>query len=135
MMKVLSFMQIISAMQKNKFKITPQVYKELVKISNSLPRAHRKDRNGNLMYRNISRLVKVSEINETKTVEGKPIDPNTNYVQKGKEAILVNHQVNLIEVYKNDGMSGVDEYVHFFNQLAKNEDNTTAPIEEPATKG
>lgn len=116
---------------KNKNKLTPEVYKQITSICENLPAFHRKDKNGKLMYRITSRFVKGSELSkETKLQSSKEINPTANYVQRGTEAILVNHKVTLIEVYQKDGQPGIDTYVKFFKDITetKNEDNAITPI-------
>ncbi|MCE3278016.1 MAG: hypothetical protein K0S44_207 [Bacteroidetes bacterium] len=98
-------------------KITPQVYKTLVETAAKLPPFQRKDKNGNLLWRAASRFVKGSELTQKVTADGKAIKPDEMYVQQGRQPLLVNHQVNLIEVYMKDGQPGVDEYVDFFANI------------------
>lgn len=83
-----------------KYKLTSQITKQLETLAESLPIFQRRDKCGNLMFRQITKFLGV-EKNQTK-------------FEKVNEMILVNHKVNLLDIYRHDGQLGVDTYVGFF---------------------
>lgn len=103
---------------KNKYKLTPEVYKTIKLISKSLPVCQRKDANGNLMWRTISKFDGTEHFQQG---IGKIPRSFTKKIRTGKEPILVNHEINLVEIYQKDGQNGVDSYVKFFQKLKKKE--------------
>lgn len=99
---------------KNKFKLTPEVYKSIKLISKTLPVCQRKDKNGNLMWRAVSKFDGTKDFSES-------LKSYTKIIRTGKEPILVNHEINLVEIWQKDGQNGVDSYVKFFQKLKKEE--------------
>lgn len=102
----------------NRFKLTPEVFKSLQILAKTLPKFQRRDSNGNLLSR------KVVLFNGTKDyAKGGGKIPTTykNCLKSGSEPILVNHEINLREIYQKDGQSGVESYVKFFTELASKE--------------
>lgn len=96
----------------NRFKLTPQAYKKLLALSESLPIMQRRDKNGELLRRAITKFIDTDGYSK-----GVPI--YTKNTQKGTDPILVNHMVNLIEIYQKDGDVGVDVYVKHFKDMVK----------------
>lgn len=88
-------------------KLTTDVYKGLVELSKTLPKMIRTDKNGNPIYRVA-----------TEYTGGKQY-------KKFKEPVLVNHEVKLIDIYKNTGDKGIQMYVSQLKQIEKQ--NETLP--------
>jgi hypothetical protein len=102
---------------KNKFKLTPDAYKKLITISGELPRLQKLDRNGKPL----------SMVN-TKVYLGRDLPPNVNvpetpkpdkrYLVRAIEPLLVNHAVNLVDIYQQKGWPSVDKYVETCKAIA-----------------
>lgn len=97
----------------NKFKLTPQAYKDLLRLSKELPVMWRRDKNGELMRR------VVTKFNGTDASPHSDLRNYKNFYQKGSEPILVNHMVNLVEIYQKDGQRGIDVYAEHFKKMIK----------------
>lgn len=76
---------------KKQYKITPQVYKALEALAASLPKLYRGMPNGEPMMQKVA-------VFDGKTIFSK------------KQAVQVNHRVNLIEAYKTGGQTAVEIY-------------------------
>jgi hypothetical protein len=95
---------------KNKHKLTPADYKHIKTVAMNLPQFQRV-KDGKPMTRIVTKF-----IGQIKTIGG-----IKNSYQKIEEPIMVNHELNLIEVFKKDGMSGVETYCAHFVNLYKQE--------------
>ena len=109
---------------KNKFKLTPEVYKSIKLISKSLPKFQRKDSQGNLMWREVS---KFDGVKNFKQGGGKIPTTYEKQILKGKEPLLVNHEVNMVEIYQKDGLVGLNRYVDFFKELSQKNHESVEP--------
>lgn len=100
---------------KHKYKVTPDVYKRLEKIAKSLAIFQRRDDKGGLMFRRHTQFL------------GRRFDEKTkkwmNDIKVMKLPIMVNHMVNLHQIYQVDGDHGVNLYVDFFNKEAQDQAN------------
>jgi hypothetical protein len=101
-------------MAKQNNKITPQVYKQLESLSKELPQFQRKNTDGSLMYRSFGKRVSGYDVPKADRETIKDFDVKKYYSQKGQEPVLVNHSVNLRNVYQKEGQTGVDAYCNFF---------------------
>ncbi len=91
----------------NKYKLTPDVFKTLTLTADVLPKFQRKDKNGNLMWATKTEFKGTENFNAEKGTYTKLTD-------QLKVPLLVNHHVNLREIYQKDGNRGVQLYVKFF---------------------
>jgi len=102
----------------NLYKLTPEADKMLIQLSKELGQFQRKDKHGNLMFR------KVTEFVGTKNVllgSRNKLDSYTKEYKEIKQPILVNHLVELREIYQKDGQVGVDIYAKFFKDILEAE--------------
>lgn len=106
---------------KNNFKLTPDIRAEIIVISRQLPKLHRKNTGGELMYRAATQIVKGSDLPHKVLINNKKTEPHPDkkYLQRGREPILINHEVNLIKVYMQKGQPGIDDYVKTINNFLK----------------
>lgn len=74
----------------------------------------RKDKHGNLLWRAVNKFTGTKDFQQT----GKSTSCTKTF-KVGKEPIMVNHAVNLVEIYQKDGQKGVDGYVNFFTEEMK----------------
>lgn len=102
---------------KNKFRLTSEVDKQIKEICKSLHAFQRRDKNGELMFRTVTKF-KGTENFQKKSNGGLKY---RTVLDKIKEPIMVNHYMNLTEIYQKDGQTGIDTYVKFFEDLQKNE--------------
>ena len=93
----------------NKFKLTPEVYKKLKQMATLMPQFQRRDKNKNLMFQGAAVFKGTSDWNEAKGTFVKNID-------HGKVPLMVNHEVNLVEIYQKDGWKGINIYVAYFEK-------------------
>ena len=82
-------------------KLTPEVYKGLLELSETLPKLIKIDKNGKPLYRI-----------ETEYNGGRQY-------KRTKAPLMVNHAVNLIDIYKRKGDKGVNIYVNECKRLVK----------------
>ena len=97
-------------MKKNKFKLTPEAHKQIITIATALPKLQKTDKSGTPLFRVVTKVVKGFDLPPGTLVGGKEPDTKKNYVQKGKEPLLVNHEVNMVSEYKLYGQKGIDDY-------------------------
>lgn len=93
-------------------KLTPEATKMIKAVAITLPKLQKKNPvNGKLMT---SKLVKRVQGKDLPKDYKKKNDwsPMGFYTYTYEEPILVNHEINLIEVYKRDGNDGVTHYVN-----------------------
>lgn len=94
------------------YKLTPDATKMIKAVAITLPVLQKKNPStGKLMFRKL-----------TKRIQGKDLpkdykkkndwSPMGYYTYTYEEPILVNHELNLIEVYRKDGNEGVNHYVN-----------------------
>lgn len=105
----------------NKFKLTPQVYKQLMEIAHDLPQLQQLTPTGKPMYR--AKPVFVGTDLTREAALNKMGYRNT--IQRNKEPLLVNHEVQLIDRYQRLGMDAVNAYAAKCREIA-------AQYEEPA---
>lgn len=91
----------------NKYKLTAKAYKTLTLTADLLPKFQRKDKSGNLMWTTKTEFKGTKDFNEEKGTY-------TKITNQLKEPLLVNHHVNLREIYQKDGNRGVQLYVKYF---------------------
>jgi hypothetical protein len=99
---------------KNKFKLSPADYKHIKTVAMNLPQFQRV-KDGKPM----TRIVTKNQTSEY--VPDGAMGKIKNSFQRVEEPIMVNHELNLIEVFKKDGMSGVETYCAHFVNLYKQE--------------
>lgn len=96
---------------RNNYKLTPQAYKSILILAKSLGPFQRRDKNGELMFRKVTHF---------KGTNGwAPEGDYKNHIQRDSEPIMVNHEVNLVEVYQKYGLPGIKAYAEFFEDLKK----------------
>jgi hypothetical protein len=114
-------------MQKNKFKITSQVYKQIEELAKTLHPLHKTDKAGNVLHRQTSKTIKGKDLPKgTKLADGKTIDPNKLYVRKGTEPVLVNHSVSLRDYYQKHGQAGIEAYKQWVTDVMNKESELVA---------
>lgn len=91
----------------NKFKLTPEKYREFKILAAELGPFQRKDKMGNPLFRKITKFVG--------TIEEK--GKTYNRCEVIKDPILVNHEINLRTLYQKAGQEQVDKYVASFRTL------------------
>lgn len=91
----------------NKYKLTPTADKACKILAVSLGQFHRKDKNGQLMYREETKFIGQFTVGNKKE----------NRFEKKKVPLMVNHYINLVEIWQKDGQKGIDIYVNFFKEL------------------
>lgn len=99
---------------KNQFKLTPEAYKSIKELSTSLPRIAKTDNSGKVLYRGLSRVILGKDLTpeQLKSLHLPTAPKDTDkFVQKYSEAILVNHEVALVDAYKKQGQVGIDNYM------------------------
>lgn len=119
---------------KYKHKISPQVHKDIIAIAQELPPLQKLSKQGKPLFRAVSKFVKGSDLPANVKIKGQPEpkvrtmeellserpalqdervgpDPNKMYIRHGREPILVNHKLNLIDSYQNEGPEGMKRYV------------------------
>lgn len=104
-------------MNKNpKHKLTPEVYKSLIEVAKSLPSFQRVHDDGRPMSRVQSKLVRYEDLTPEQQKQIKKPDPSRSYTVNYAQPIFVNHELNIIECYKNDGQPGADAYANYFRE-------------------
>jgi hypothetical protein len=117
----------------NQFKLTPEACKMINGLLKILPQFQRRNEKGDLMFRANTKLVQGKDLPQGTILNGgEKINKDKMYVQRFKEPILVNHSVNLYEIYQKDGQTGVDAYVNFFMDL--HEKNKKSQVDIGLTK-
>jgi hypothetical protein len=96
---------------KNKLNLTPDAYKKLITISGELPRLQKLDKNGNPLYKSNPLFVGY-------VMDDNKLSRYTKKIQRIKEPVLVNHAVNLVDIYQQKGWPGVDKYVETCKVIA-----------------
>jgi hypothetical protein len=90
-------------------KVTPEVYRWLVDESKKLPKLQR-TLNGKPIYPSKTRYVgSFYDINESAKIK--------NTIERIKEPLLVNHEVELINRYKSGGRKEAELYINSVNQF------------------
>jgi hypothetical protein len=100
----------------NRFKLTPQAYKNILAICARLAKFQQVDKTGKLRFEPVAKFIGTKDFQLS---EIKGVGPSyTKQIEKGKKPLLINHQVNLIDIYQKDGDGGVKLYVDHFEKLA-----------------
>jgi len=105
-------------MKKNN-KLTPEVYKEILELAETLPAMYRTDANGKVLMPMQTKMVKGSEIEGGKLSNGDDANPDKNYIQKQRQPLTVNHSVEMIDLYKTKGIVAVKNYAGRVFLMAK----------------
>ena len=112
-------------MKKNN-KLTPEVYKEILTLADSLPVMYRTDAKGKVLMPMQTKMIKGSEIEGGKLSNGDDANPDKNYIQKGRQPLKVNHAVEMINLFKTKGIAAVKNYAGRIFMMAKQaEENKT----------
>lgn len=109
---------------KNKFKLIPEVYKSIKSLAQNLPKFQKRDAAGNLLWRQTSKFDHTEHFQQG---NGKTPTTYTKHILKGKEPVLVNHEVNMVEIYQKDGWIGLNRYVDFFKELSQKNHEPVEP--------
>ncbi len=94
---------------KRNYKLTPQIYKQLVTLAKGLAPFVKVDSTGKVLYKNVTDL-------KSSQIEG---DKIRNTFERKQVPMQVNHEVNLIEAYKRKGHDGVQKYIDELNRIVK----------------
>lgn len=108
----------------NRFKLTPEVFKSLELLAKSLPKFQKRDSRGNLLSRKVVLFDGTRDFMQGDT---KVPTTYTKLLKSKLEPILINHEINLREIYQKDGHAGVEHYVKFFTDLAS-KDAVNEPV-------
>ena len=103
-----------------KHKISAEVHTELLQLAKTLPQAQHMDEHGKLRYKTEIRKIKGCDLkeDERKLIKG-TIRPNVRYGIIFRVPMMVNHEQNIINIYKHDGRDGVNTYVQFWEEEFK----------------
>jgi len=105
-------------MKKNKFKLTPEAHTKIKLLAKEFPKLQKLSKNGEPLFRLLTITKKGSELPpDTKLNSGESINKDKVYVTRVKEPILVNHELNMIDVYKKDGEAGIIDYVKYIDLM------------------
>lgn len=131
--------------KENKYKITPDVRKQIKQLSKALPQIPflLKTQEGGLTYQQtmFSRLVNknsntdiLNELKENASKSGSEFDSTKSYIVNEKKLRLVNHEVELNQKFSLYGQLGIDSYVKYVEMIdrvirGKNEDVVTDSID------
>lgn len=102
---------------KSKFKITPAIQKNIETIADSLPKFQRKNTDGSLMFRSMSKIMLGSELSEVDRKQIENFDETKKYVKHYPEPVMANHRIALRLTYLGLGQDGVDQYCKFYTDL------------------
>ena len=105
-------------MKKNN-KLTTTVYKEILELAATLPVMYRTDAAGKVLMPMQSKIVKGSEIEGGKLSNGDDANPDKNYIQKVRQPLTVNHAVEMLDLYKREGIVAVKNYAGRVFMMAK----------------
>lgn len=100
--------------KKYKFKLIPEVHKELEQIAKKLPKIQKIGKDKKPLFRKVSFFKEVKEYNRATGSYSKVI-------QFGTEPVLVNHEVELVECYRKYGSTGVVKYIDLINSVLTKE--------------
>jgi hypothetical protein len=107
-------------MKKVKFKLDPTTHKKIEALALTLAPLQKTNKQGFPLFRLISQVVKGSEMPpDAKLRNREKVNPEKNYVFKKREALLVNHKINLIGQYELLGQKGIDEYIECVNKIVE----------------
>lgn len=95
-----------------KFKVGPEIYKQIKEIVKVLEPLQKTDASGKPLFRKITQFV------GTKGYSG-PNEKYTKTTKHGQEPLLVNHEVNLISEFEKFGPKGVKDYVDYVKELVR----------------
>lgn len=100
---------------KNKFPLTPEILKEIKETIKTLGVWQRKNAKGELMWEPVNVFKGTKDFN----VGGKGQKSYTKLFERGKKPLMVNHEVNMIDIWRKDGRKGLDTYTNYFLSLKK----------------
>lgn len=92
--------------QKKKFKLTNELMEELGKRASALPPVIRTNPDGTPRMRDVT--VPGSKLTQADMAPGQPLRPELFY--KTREFIHVDHFKTIVDLYKENGMDGVNDY-------------------------
>ena len=92
-------------------KLTTQIIKHIEALEKSLPQLQ-KNEGCKPMFRAVSKRVLGSEIPVEERVKINGFKSYQSYIQRGQQAVLTNHKINLIEAFKKDGQDGIMTYLN-----------------------
>lgn len=110
----------------NKFKLTPEVRKSIKQIKDGLPPipVFIEKPNGEWVPQLIKNTSLISKINEETGKEA-------TYLQTTRDTRLVNHEVNLTQIYYRIGLQGLHEYA---KRVIEFERHLNPPPAEPVSE-
>ena len=105
---------------KQKFKLSPQMHKEIKESAAVLPPLVRLNKDGSDRTRIVSKTYKGNEIPAgVKPSPGVKVEPNKLYVQRIQEPVYVNHEVEMINQYWSGGERAVKAYISKVVEISK----------------
>lgn len=102
---------------KKKHKLTPEAYKQICGLAESLPTLYKTDKQGRVLRTQVT-VLKESKLDETRTKV-------QNSIERSSPAQTVNHKVNLVTEWESKGQEGIDKYaanVRFIVEQAQKRD-------------
>jgi hypothetical protein len=95
---------------KPKYKVTPDVHKQIESLVKELGPWQRLDKNGNKMFEKHTEFKGTSDFSVS-------LGSYTKHISTGKKPLLINHSVYLIEAFQKKGQQGINEYMDFYNKI------------------
>lgn len=108
---------------KKKHKLTPEAYKQICGLAESLPTLYKTDKQGRVLRTSTSKLMSGKEANEQESTD--KYSEQKMYVRKEQVVQTVNHKVNLVTEWESKGQEGIDKYaanVRFIVEQAQKRD-------------
>lgn len=105
-------------MKKNKHKLTNDIHNKIKLCCNEIPAMAMHDPVTNKpMLKKVRRWIKGSELPEDMRKQIEDFDSEEKYLQEGRQEVLINHEVKLIEAYNSDGEEGICRYIEMVNEV------------------
>lgn len=121
---------------KRKLKVPFEVHQEIKQLKGTLPRVPRFQPDGNVMtVPKQKTMLGMELIAEGVTkVEGNMVDPKMKYIRKYRETVYLNHEIEMIEAYKQGGQEGLDKYINYVHDMHEQIEKYKAEELEKAAK-
>lgn len=109
---------------KSKYKITPQIHKEIEESAKVLPPLVRLNKDGSDRMRAVTKTYKGSELPpDYKPRPGVKFDSSKNYFVNIQEPVYVNHKVEMINEFWKGGEPAVKNYINKVVEISKKNRN------------
>lgn len=96
--------------------ITNKKLNHLTVLASTLQPLQRKNANGSMMFRDAQKRIMGKDLPDSYKKSNEYF-PDKWYILKYKEAVLVDHKLNLVETYEKRGDKGVEEYITSLNKF------------------